>query len=155
MYSLLPVALQSLLTSFLWIDSANRPGATPPLRFQLRHEHAASNTSRVVFSDVSPSFVPEVYEVDTRHVPIHRPISFSAFSGARLRSMRHAQDDALIWEEGDVLGPNVNDRETLLTLAKMTNNAYNEPDDKAWYDLGSDWNTVSKTMVQPSCKICR
>jgi putative lipase involved disintegration of autophagic bodies len=57
--------------------------------------------------------------------------------------MRHAQNDASIWQESDILGPNVTERETLLTLAKMTNNAYNKPTDEEWYDLGSDWNSVS------------
>jgi len=141
MYSLLPVAIQALLTSFLWTDTNHFRGATTPLRFQLRHEHGVSNTSRVVFSDIAPSFVSEVYGVDTRLVTSHRPSSFSALSNARLRSMRHAQNDASIWQQSDILGPNVRDRETLLTLAKMTNNAYNEPADKEWYDLGSSWNS--------------
>jgi hypothetical protein len=140
MYSLLPVAIQTLLTSILWTDTND---ATTPLRFQLRHEHAVSNASRVVFSDTVPSLVPEVYGVNTRRVVSHRPSSMPAFSNARLRSLRHAQNDALLWKESDILGPNVKERETLLTLAKMTSNAYNQPADKAWYDLDSNWNSVS------------
>ena len=141
-YTLLPVTIQALLASFLW-PHTNRSGATTPLRFQLRHQHAISNTSRVIFSDIFLSFVPEVYRVDTRHITSYRPTSFLSFSNARLRSMRHAQNDASIWQESDILGPNVTERETLLTLAKMTNNAYNKPTDEEWYDLGSGWNSVS------------
>jgi hypothetical protein len=40
------------------------------------------------------------------------------------------------------MGPDVESRATLLELAKMTNNAYVEPDDPAWYDLGANWNDV-------------
>lgn len=56
--------------------------------------------------------------------------------------MRDGQSDALLWEETDVVGPNVTNRMTLQTLAKMTNNAYYEPSEKGWYDLGPDWNAV-------------
>ncbi|KIM87308.1 hypothetical protein PILCRDRAFT_271668 [Piloderma croceum F 1598] len=139
MYSLLPTAIQGLLNLLLWTDF-NRPDATPPLRFQLRHEHAVSNTSRVVLSDIVTSFTPEVYGVNTRHVISHRPSSVSAYSSARFRSLKHAQSDALLWKEKDVVGPHVRDRETLLTLAKMTSNAYNLPADKEWYELGP-WNS--------------
>ena len=37
-------------------------------------------------------------------------------------------------------------RETLLELAKMTNNAYVEPSDPAWYDLGTGWNSVCAVL---------
>ena len=147
MYSLLPTTIQALLNLFLW---THRSDTTAPLRFQLRHEHAVSNDSRVFFSDTTPSFTPEVYGVNTRHVISHRPISVSAFSSARFRSLKHAQSDARLWKERDVVGPNVRDRETLLTLAKMTNNAYNQPADKAWYELDS-WNSVSYATVFPCC----
>lgn len=61
-----------------------------------------------------------------------------------MRSMRHMQDELqpLTWDEIPVAGPDVEKRETLLQLAKMTYDAYYEPGDKDWYDLGPDWNTV-------------
>ena len=46
------------------------------------------------------------------------------------------------WEEISVPGPDVESRETLLQLAKMSNNAYVEPGDPYWYDLGGNWNSV-------------
>ncbi|KAF7981075.1 hypothetical protein HWV62_35560 [Athelia sp. TMB] len=145
MYAFLPVSVQALLGSFLWAHST----ATPPesLRFQLRHQHAVSNSSRVVFSDVQPSlftpFLPESYsyEAQTRRLTTHRPSSFAAYASARFRYMRDGQSDAQLWEETEVVGPNVTNRNTLQTLAKMTNNAYFEPAEKGWYDLGPDWNS--------------
>jgi putative lipase involved disintegration of autophagic bodies len=56
--------------------------------------------------------------------------------------MRHRQNDALLWKETDVLGPDVTHRETLLALAKMTSNAYTQPNASDWYDLGSEWNAT-------------
>jgi lipase ATG15 len=49
----------------------------------------------------------------------------------------------VLWDPTDVLGPNVEDRETLLTLAKMTSNAYTTPTAAAsdWYALDG-WNKV-------------
>jgi len=46
---------------------------------------------------------------------------------------------SLGWNEDDVDGPAVDKRETVLALAKMTNNAYLKPDEAGWYDLGGNW----------------
>ncbi|KAG9095272.1 hypothetical protein FRC06_009968 [Ceratobasidium sp. 370] len=46
---------------------------------------------------------------------------------------------SLGWEERDVDGPATDKRETLLALAKMTNNAYFHKDEPGWYDLGGNW----------------
>ena len=56
-------------------------------------------------------------------------------------SMR-GQSTALDWEEDDVLGPDVTRRETLLLLAKMTNDAYFAPFASGWYNLTDEWNVV-------------
>jgi len=69
-----------------------------------------------------------------------RPSSFTAFSRARTRSIVFGQNERLQWDEEEIVGPDVESRETLLELAKMTNNAYIEPDDSQWYDLGGVWN---------------
>lgn len=152
MFSLLPISLRALLAwNFWWadVDSWNT-NATPSLRFQLRHQHAVSNTTRIVFSDMASSLVSDEYGVATQRVTSHRPLSFSAFSSARFRAMRHKQNDALLWQKTDVLGPNVTDRESLLTLAKMTGNAYTKPNAKDWYDLGSNWNAVGHLISTTS-----
>jgi hypothetical protein len=56
--------------------------------------------------------------------------------------MKFGQSTPLDWDEEEIVGPNVESRETLLVLAKMTNNAYLQPDDKEWYSLGENWTTV-------------
>jgi lipase ATG15 len=55
--------------------------------------------------------------------------------------MRFRQSEILDWIEDQTVAPDVENRETLLELAKMTNNAYVERDDPAWYDIGP-WNIV-------------
>ncbi|KAF7985701.1 hypothetical protein HWV62_2276 [Athelia sp. TMB] len=118
------------------------------LSFELRHVHAVSSAARVVLADVptaqiqSRGYGEASYEVQTRAVKSFRPPSFEAYSEARMRFIGRDQSHALGWEEDEIIGPNVESRETLLVLAKMTNNAYVEPEDDAWYDLGGNW-TVS------------
>jgi putative lipase involved disintegration of autophagic bodies len=46
------------------------------------------------------------------------------------------------WDEDEVLGPDVSKRSVLQLLAKMTNNAYLNPGEAGWYDLGSNWTAV-------------
>ncbi|KAF5386866.1 hypothetical protein D9615_002087 [Tricholomella constricta] len=139
MLQILPIALRSLLVSLLWSENSNIEPA--PLRFQLRHEHGVSNDSHIIFADMPPSFAPESYDIPTTSIITSRPESLDEFSNARIRSMRHMQSEPLKWKDVDVQGPNVEKRETLLQLAKMTYNSYTVPKDKDWYDLGSDWNT--------------
>lgn len=67
--------------------------------------------------------------------------------------MRGAQHD-LDWDETDVVGPNVHDRETLQMLGKMTNNAYSQPGDKDWYDLGPEWNSVRCLLAEHEFRSC-
>jgi lipase ATG15 len=118
------------------------------LTFELRHQHAVSSTARVVFADVPATHIyshkdnRSPYSVQTRPITTHRPPSFGAFSDARMRSIRHGQNLDMRWQEVEIIGPNVESRETLLELAKMTNNAYVEPEDPAWYDLGGKWTEV-------------
>ncbi|KAI6024735.1 alpha/beta-hydrolase [Pisolithus microcarpus] len=146
---MLPTALSALLIALLELLSGKsfdddefhqRP---PRLRFDLRHEHGVSHTGNVVFSDVRPVGGYEVteaqHELGTRYISSFRPPSFEEHSEARMRSIRHAQSTKLPWYEDTVLGPAVESRETLLELAKMTNNAYVTPNDTAWYKLGNRW----------------
>jgi len=63
--------------------------------------------------------------------------------------MTLGQSGLLDWDVAEMQGPNPSNRETLLTLAKMTSNAYNEPSDKDWYDLGQDWNSTFSYGWEP------
>lgn len=151
---MLPTALKALLVLLLefFLDRGQHPQNShfqKSLRFELRHEHGVSPDARVVFSDV-PSTMSLVYgnessySIETQYMTSYRPSSFSAYNDVRIRSMRHAQSANLPWYETEILGPNVEKRETLLQLAKMTNNAYVMPDDSQWYELGEKWITVRR-----------
>lgn len=56
--------------------------------------------------------------------------------------MKFVQSALLDWDEEETVGPDTESRDTLLVLAKMTSNAYLQPDDKGWYSLGENWTTV-------------
>ncbi|KAK0488179.1 hypothetical protein EDD18DRAFT_1359866 [Armillaria luteobubalina] len=119
MLSYLPTALQALVSLFLSHDAVH----ANELHFQLRHTHAVSNGSRIVFSDAAKfGFVSET---------------------ARRRSMMELQKlEPLVWASETTTGPHTEKRETLRQLAMMTSNSYFEPKDKEWYDLGDEWNAI-------------
>lgn len=152
MLNLLPATLRFLLGSLLWLDFSQPPllpvvlPACTSLSFQLRHEHAITNDSRVIFSNVAPSFAADSYVMSTSNIQTHRPQSAKAFHSARLRSIRYDQSEQVIWDTTNVLGPNVEERETLLTLAKMTSNAYTSPTASDWYTQDG-WNNVRPSTL--------
>jgi len=133
--------------------------AAPRLTFRLRHLHAVSEHGHVLFSDVDHTsyagnvtvYASEEYTVDTTLLPSYRPPSFDAVRNARYRSMKFGQSTLLDWDEEEITGPDVESRETLLVLAKMTSNAYLQPEDKEWYPLGKNWSTVRlQPLLDPS-----
>lgn len=151
--------LLSLLTNYqfsqspLELHEANTPQAQPPptaasLTFSLRHVHAVSRSSNIIFQDVPPSYSAlSTHSVKTRPTRVHRPSSQANFHRARSRSMHHEESEKLDWDEDEVPGPDVEDRETLLELAKMTNNAYIEDrGDATWYNLSDRWRNVSQCL---------
>ena len=121
---------------------------TTPLHFELRQLHAVTSDTHVVFSDVFDSRFFSHNEGSytiSRTVPltVYKPPSFDALINARRSSWDYpSQSAALDWNEDTVVGPDVESRETLLLLAKMTNNAYLTPKDAGWYDLGGNWSVV-------------
>jgi putative lipase involved disintegration of autophagic bodies len=148
MLNVLPNTLRFLIAAFLWPTSDRDAGS--PITFQLRHQHAVTNESRIVFSDVPQSFTADTYyRISTTKVKAFRPESSTAFANARMRSMRQMQTEPLNWWDTDVPGPDVTKRENLLLLANMTHNSYYDVGEKGWYDLGSGWNTV-RTRVSAS-----
>ncbi|KAF9239108.1 Alpha/Beta hydrolase protein [Melanogaster broomeanus] len=143
-FGLLPTTLH-LLASWLWLeDTPLQSRQLPPrISFQLRHQHAVTNSSRAIFSDIHPPQLtthslntpsdPYTYTTDTSYLLAHKPASHSAFR-------KHGQNDGDLWEGVEVLGPDVTDRETLLALAKMCNNAYSAGPEVGWYDV-DEFNT--------------
>ena len=126
------------------------PVAAPRLTFQLRHLHATSEHGHVLFSDVdraAPSGnlttdASEEYTLDTRIIQSYQPPSLDSINDARYQSMRFGKSAVMDWDEDEIVGPDIENRETLLELAKMTSNAYLPPDDEGWYTLGENWTTV-------------
>jgi len=144
MLNLLPATFRFFIGSLLCLDFSQPPDAlqpSTPISFQLRHQHAITNNSRVIFSNMAPSFAADLFAVSTSNIQTHRPQSAKAFHSARLRSIRHDQSERVLWDPTNVLGPNVEDREALLALAKMTANAYTTPTESDWYTLDG-WNRV-------------
>ncbi|KAK7691229.1 hypothetical protein QCA50_006332 [Cerrena zonata] len=137
LYNYLPNALQYLLATYIFTPQVTTPG---PLRFGLRHEFGLTNSSRPVFSNIhaASQLTYDAYEITTQRTPTYRPRNQDAFFRSRHFSSEARRE--LGWEETELEGPDVNDRETLLMLAKMTANAYSRPGQKDWYDLGPDWN---------------
>lgn len=122
--------------------------------FRLASVYATTNSSRILFADVgrrdelTPGLPPPSYSIRTRKVPTHKPSSLQAFNQARLSSYSLLSNataiDTPLWEEDEVLGPDITDRETILLLAKMTNNAYNiDKEEDDWYDIGDEWKVFS------------
>ncbi|KAL4064453.1 Alpha/Beta hydrolase protein [Scleroderma yunnanense] len=148
---MLPTALTALLILLLnffgsqELEDRSPQPTTPRLRFDLRHAHAVSPSGHVVFSDVlrwpaSNLGLPRTtHELRTTYISSFRPPSFDEYAEARIRSIRHAQSTDLLWSHERILAPDVESRETLLGLAKMTNNAYVTPNDSAWYALDGQW----------------
>lgn len=147
MYLGLSSTLYALLTTFLWPQQPHITNKS--LTFHLRHLHATTPSNQVLFADVqSPQSIHaqghEAYNLripSTRQLKIPRT-SANAFHSARRRSRVYGESIALDWSEDQVEGPDVGDKEVLLTLAKMTANAYVEAGDKEWYNLPGRWNQV-------------
>ncbi|KAJ3810694.1 alpha/beta-hydrolase [Lentinula aff. lateritia] len=147
---MLPIFLKDILVHWLNFVSVNTPAPSPRLSFELRHLHAVSSSAHVVFQDVH-----SVWKESSAHLQQNRSFTIEArpalsYRGpnyedqlvARVQSMKFGQSQSLNWEQEIVPGPNVESRETLLELAKMSNNAYVEVGDPAWYELGEEWNTT-------------
>lgn len=168
---MLPCSL-SLLLLLILTTTANsneillqRPFRAPNnqgLKFQLRHIHATTNTSRTIFHDVSSSSGSNSLAgaIDSLALssPLltsiqrtYKPPSNNAFKLARQQSIYERQSAALDWTEDDIPGPDITDRLTVLELAKMTNNAYVEDDTSGeWYELSSSWNVRPLPLILPN-----
>ena len=138
----LPAALQSFISTILWTSYQPEPLVT----FQLRHQHAITNNSRIIFSDYahSDSFFGEDTEftIQAQKSWITRPESHAAFMAARADS-RQGIAPTLDWADWDVVAPDVSKRSTLHQLAAMSFNAYapNNSTPADWYDLSDEWRS--------------
>ncbi|OCB90067.1 alpha/beta-hydrolase [Sanghuangporus baumii] len=150
MSGMLPSAL--VLYLFNWLSAfsslnnlSNPQQETNELTFHLRHFHAHVG-ARVLFADVFPGLLVKgsttsenAFTIKTRRRTTHKPRSHLDFLEARRRSMIHKENVPVLWNVEEVEAPDVEHRDSLLTIAKMTYDAYLEPTDKDWYDLGENW----------------
>jgi lipase ATG15 len=129
MISVLPATLYLFISRLLGLTDPPNPS----IPFYLRHAHAIDDTFGVVFQDVPQSLTARPVSVGIRPIRASRP-----------RFSTNGSVHQLEWDDVGVPGPDVESRETLLELAKMTYNAYNESpeSDGSWYELESQWNTV-------------
>ncbi|PPR05169.1 hypothetical protein CVT26_012255, partial [Gymnopilus dilepis] len=142
----LPTALQSLISTLLWASSTPEPDVAP-INFQLRHLHAVTNDSRIVFSDFNPeaSLMAEEtgFSIPIQNARIPRPASVSAFHAARRNREPDGITPAVQWQDWDTQSPDITKRTTLEQLAKMSFNTYALDNSTAgeWYDLSDGWKS--------------
>ncbi|KAH6899248.1 Alpha/Beta hydrolase protein [Coprinopsis sp. MPI-PUGE-AT-0042] len=144
----LPIALVGYITSYL-SPSSLLPSADSdelaPLTFHLRHRHALTNTSKVIFSDVPESaFAPDSgYRIPRRRMKVHKPSSHANFMAARNAKFQGtANSSSVEWSEDEVPGPVLEDRHSLLQFAKMAFDTYYPDNTTEWYDVREDgWST--------------
>lgn len=148
----LPATLQGLIFSLLAAQSEppNTSGSdSSSITFQLRHQHAVTNSSRIIFSDIKPSASfadgdETVFSVISRNANVPRPESFSAFDSARKGRYRtDTTTTTLGWKDWEIPTPDVTKRSTLLHLAKMAYNTYAADNTTAsdWYAISDDWHS--------------
>ena len=139
----LPTALHSLISLILWNSTPSPSTITPSLTFHLRHHHATANDSRILFSDIdsTASFAQEetLFSIPTTTGKVYKPRSIEAFHTAR-RNPRQGFTPALDWDDWDIASPDLSKKDTVLSLAKMSLNAYaadNATGD--WYDISDTY----------------
>lgn len=152
--SLLPSVL---LAGLLGPDRTTKPPLRPPkLAFRPVHAHASSShrTSDVLFSNevhspasiaADPAYLdtplPHLaglpLSVRTKRQVVRRPINNSRdrLNEYRRRSLLWQESTQEEWEDVEVDVPDVTDRQTIITLAKMSSNAYVAPDTDEWWPL--------------------
>ncbi|CAE6444148.1 unnamed protein product [Rhizoctonia solani] len=146
--------------------------------FTLRHVHRThADTGRIRWSDVSQDTIStsqlseetpdgsstHTHSLHVRRTDVHRPVSQAAFQAARVHSRKRKKEKSVLgrfaldrewgqsmgWKEDTIEGPAIDKRETVLALAKMTNNAYLSPGETGWYDLGGNWTADHNIGWEP------
>lgn len=140
------IHLYSLIVSPSTFTPTESSLLSTSLQFELRQQHVASGTTgQIMFSNVNQADMKALsvssYDVQTRRTVTHKPTSNAAFTAARTSSMVGLHQ-TLHWDDDQEQGPDVENRQTLLTLAKMANNAYLTYNETGWYDLEGNWTVV-------------
>ncbi|KAJ1311899.1 hypothetical protein OPQ81_010359 [Rhizoctonia solani] len=126
------------------------------LDFTLRHiHHAHPDTGRILWADADVSVASEsenVHTVDTRYLTIQKPEGLDEWRNKRRKTPSTLRaTNTPDWKSHETMGPATDKRETLLALAKMTNNAYfKDSTGTGWYDLGGNWTSDHSIGYDPS-----
>ncbi|KAF7796691.1 hypothetical protein EIP86_007874 [Pleurotus ostreatoroseus] len=101
--------------------------------------NTASSADRSLQDPLLPPSATAV--LSARPTFIWRPRDPFQYEHARQRSLRHGESEPVQWERVEVMGPDIEDKQTVGQLARMSGNAYAIPGQKNWYDLDGMWNT--------------
>jgi hypothetical protein len=114
---------------------------TAELAFNLVHSISTAPSSHrgphILFRDEHPPDSLTRTPLRTNRINVHCPRKQSLVN--QYSFVSSGLDD---WDSIEVDAPDVEDRLTLLELAKMTGNAYAKKGQKNWYDVGQNWNMV-------------
>jgi len=136
----------------LYFDHRHAFVAHPRLPNSFAASGATERPPRILFNDVLIPSPPSLTD------PRSEDYTAAGFNPARLRTRkqlvsrpksnteyqvaRKARRNDVEWDETEVVMPDVEHRETLLELAKITGDAYALPGSKDWYDIDARWNSV-------------
>ncbi|EGN95505.1 Lipase, required for intravacuolar lysis of autophagic bodies [Serpula lacrymans var. lacrymans S7.3] len=124
---------------------SNTPASTtltfnPLLQYHITQDRHTQHLLAGDYNSAIDRDTPPTYTLKARPTTVYRPSSFEAVEKARLRSLHHAQSEPVEWVEQVVHGPDIEDRHTLVQLARMAGDAYQLPGRKNWYDIDPSWN---------------
>lgn len=109
---------------------------------ELDQQHSVSDDAgQVYFGSTSPHSESSASRT-LKAVPtlVYQPAWNSAYQDARISSLEQAMSRQVEWIPRTLAAPDVQDRHTLVELAKMAGNAYALPGHSNWYDLDGAWN---------------
>lgn len=139
----------SVISIFLLTICSTRLVSAASLSFSPIQEYDSplddDDTLQASFLSVGAQSPPSL-TVKSVPTTVYRPRSLDALLHARSQSLRHALEEEVHWDLVDVQGPDVQDRHTLVQLARMSGDAYALPGNKNWYDIDPAWNEVRKLV---------
>ncbi|KAF8891294.1 Lipase [Infundibulicybe gibba] len=128
---------KSLLTTLFTLSVASASQLAFNAHHQLRPtEYPYPGIEPTRLNNVAPSPT-----LKSRPTTVYRPRSLSALRNARHRSITRAESEDIDWDAHVIQGPDIEDRHTLIQLARMAGDAYALPGKKNWYEVDQAWNT--------------
>jgi putative lipase involved disintegration of autophagic bodies len=125
------------------------------LKLKHIYHHATANGSATKLFrryDIKPCWMGShqnnLYPLQSMLKVVDRPVTNDIHAFLSSGNRWYINDRSMYLESSIDRIPNVKNRETVLSLAKMSSNAYLDVNlnDTDWYDLGSSWQTVSSRL---------